>query len=502
MYKMSNPQKTLFTMFYLSKIVIENSNNRWVILSKIIPWEKLEERYARNFKPKGGRLAKSFRIALGSLIIKERMNLSDEETVNQIMENPFLQYFLGMGTFQYEKPFNSSMMTHFRQRLSRNFINEVNEFLIDEEVKKSLKSKDEDENNDDTPNKSDDFLNSEESTSTKNKGELMLDATCCPSDVKFPTDVSLLNEALERTHKMIDICHSFAEKSIKKPRTDRGQLRQIFLNISKAKRNSNKKIKKAIKTQLTALRNSIKSIVELYTNVGLKENHLKELEIIKKVYEQQLEMFKENKKSVKYRILSISKSFIRPIQRGKARASTEFGAKLEVMLINGFSYVNNLFWDNYNEGTYLIESVEKYKEKSGFYPEAVLVDRLYRNKINIKYCKERGIRISGPRLGRPTETSKREDKILAYEDSCKRNAVEGVFGVCKRKYGMNKIMSKLKETSETEISLQVLVMNLGTLLKRVFLQIFQILKNTEKKEIKKVLISIFMILNIYIMKIK
>ena len=67
---------------------------------------------------------------------------------------------------------------------------------------------------------------------------------------------------------------------------------------------------------------------------------------------------------------------------------------------------------------------------------------------------------------------------------------------------MNKIMSKLKETSETEISLQVLVMNLGTLLKRVFLQIFQILKNTEKKEIKKVLISIFMILNIYIMKIK
>jgi hypothetical protein len=55
MYKMSNPQKTLFTMFDLSKIVIENSNNRWVILSKIIPWEKLEERYARNFKPKGGR---------------------------------------------------------------------------------------------------------------------------------------------------------------------------------------------------------------------------------------------------------------------------------------------------------------------------------------------------------------------------------------------------------------------------------------------------------------
>lgn len=494
MYKMSNPQKTLFTMFNLSKIDIENSNNRWVILSKIIPWEKLEEKYARNFKPKGGRLAKSFRIALGSLIIKERMNLSDEETVNQIMENPFLQYFLGLDSFQYEKPFNSSLMTHFRQRLTQKFISEVNEFLIDEEVKKSLESKDED---DDKPNKSDDSSSSEEKSLPENKGELMLDATCCPSDVSFPTDVSLLNKALEKVHKMIDICHNFAEKGIKKPRTDRGMLRQVFLNISKAKRNTSKKIRKAIKTQLIALKNSIKSIVELYKNVGLKENDLKELEIIKKVYEQQLEMFEENKKSIKDRIISISKPFIRPIQRGKAKASTEFGAKLEVMHINGFSYVSKLEWDNYNEGTYLIESVERYKEKFGFYPEAVLVDKLYRNKANLKYCKERGIRISGPRLGRPTETSKQEDKILAYEDSCKRNAVEGVFGVCKRKYGMNKIMSKLKETSETEISLQVLVMNLGTLLRRVFLQIFYMIK----KEMKNAHISIFMILNIFIMKI-
>ncbi len=499
MYKMSNPQKTLFTMFDLSKINIENSNNRWVILSKIIPWGKLEEKYAKNFKPKGGRLAKSFRIALGSLIIKERMNLTDEETVNQIMENPFLQYFLGFDTFQYEKPFNSSLMTHFRQRLTQKFINEVNEFLINEEVKKSLKSKDEDENDEDTTNKGDNSSDNEEK-SLENKGELMLDATCCPSDVRFPTDVLLLNEALEKVHKMIDICHSYAEKGIKKPRTDKGLLRKVFLNISKAKKNTGKKIRKAINTQLKYLEKAIKAIVELYKYIGLKKSHLKNLEIIKKVYEQQLEMFNENKRNVKDRIISISKPFIRPIQRGKVKASTEFGAKLEVMLINGFSYVNNLSWDNYNEGTYLIESIERYKKKFGFYPEAVLVDKLYRSKANIDYCKARKIRLSGPRLGRPTEKIKQEDKILAYEDSCKRNAVEGVFGVCKRKYGMNKIMSKLKETSETEISLQVLVMNLGTLLRGVFLQIFLMIKKDGKKEIKNGFISVFTILIIFTMK--
>jgi len=222
------------------------------------------------------------------------------------------------------------MMTHFRQRLPQKFMNEINELLIDEEVKKSLEKNDEDKNNDNTPDKSEDSSNSEDKSLSENKGELMLDATCCPSDVRFPTDVSLLNEALEKVHKMIDICHSYAEKGIKKPRTDREPLRQVYLNISKAKRNSSKKIRKAIKTQLTALKNSIKSIVEMYEHIGLKESHLKDLETIKKVYEQQLEMFNENKKSVKDRIISISKPFIRPIQRGKAKASTEFGAKLEV----------------------------------------------------------------------------------------------------------------------------------------------------------------------------
>lgn len=501
MYKMSNAQKSLFTMFDLSKFDINNSNNRWVILSKIIPWEKLEKKYANNFKFKKGRLAKPFRVALGSLIIKERMNLSDEETVNQIMENPFLQYFLGFNTFQYEKPFDSSLMTHFRKRLNQDLINEVNGILIDDEVKKSLKSKDDDENNDDKPdNSGGSSSDSEEKSTLKNKGELMLDATCCPSDIRFPTDVSLLNEALEKVHKMLDICHSISEEGIKKLRTDRGKLRKVFLNISKAKRNSKKKIRKAIKIQLPYLKRAIKKIKETYECIGLKEKHLKELEVIEKIYKQQLEMYKENKKSVKDRIISISKSFIRPIQRGKAKASTEFGAKLEVMLINGFSYVNNLLWDNYNEGTYLIDSLERYKDKFGFYPEAVLVDRLYRNKANISYCKERGIRLSGPRLGRPTEESKREDRELAYEDSCKRNAVEGAFGVCKRKYGMNKIMSKLKETSETEISLQVLVMNLGTLLRGVFLQFFMLFPKQEKKEMKSALIPIIMLFIINIMK--
>jgi Transposase domain (DUF772) len=64
-----------------------------------------------------GAPAKPFRMALGALIIKERLGTSDEETVEQIRENPYLQYFLGLSAYSEQAPFESSMMVHFRKRL-------------------------------------------------------------------------------------------------------------------------------------------------------------------------------------------------------------------------------------------------------------------------------------------------------------------------------------------------------------------------------------------------
>src|SRR5699024_12109241 len=76
----------------------------------------------------------------------------------------------------------------------------------------------------------------------------------------------------------------------------------------------------------------------------------------------------------------------------------EFGAKLSVSLVSGYAFLDVLSWDPYHEGTRLRDSVEKYKERHGYYPEAVLVDTIYRTRENRKFCKERGIRMSGPKL--------------------------------------------------------------------------------------------------------
>lgn len=102
------------------------ADNRWVILAQLISWAEFEEEYAQNFGAEVGPPAKSFRLALGALIIKKKLGISDRETVEQIRENPYLQYFIGQSSYSNETPFDPSLLVHFRQRISAELVNQVN----------------------------------------------------------------------------------------------------------------------------------------------------------------------------------------------------------------------------------------------------------------------------------------------------------------------------------------------------------------------------------------
>jgi transposase, IS5 family len=117
-------------------------DNRWVIMSKLIPWSEFEAEYAQNFSAEGmGAPAKPFRMALGALIIKERLKTSDRETVEQIRENPYLQYFIGMEKYSNKEPFEASMLVHFRQRIGENLVNKINRKTIELAEEKDLEKK-------------------------------------------------------------------------------------------------------------------------------------------------------------------------------------------------------------------------------------------------------------------------------------------------------------------------------------------------------------------------
>jgi transposase, IS5 family len=104
-----------------------SEDNRWVIMASFIPWTEFEEEYSSSFSLEIGAPAKPFRMALGALIIKEKLGISDRETVEQIKENPYLQYFIGMSSYNNEAPFDASMLVHFRERISADLVNKINQ---------------------------------------------------------------------------------------------------------------------------------------------------------------------------------------------------------------------------------------------------------------------------------------------------------------------------------------------------------------------------------------
>jgi hypothetical protein len=439
-------------------------DNRWVIMAKLIPWSEFEEEYAQNFSPEMGAPAKSFRMALGALIIKEKFGISDRETVEQIKENPYLQYFIGLTAYSNEAPFEASMLVHFRSRISLELVNQVSQRMVikEEEIITTQPAE-----------KKPEVAEKEEISEPKNQGKLICDATVAPADISYPSDLKLLNEAREQTEEIIDTLYEPLKDQLdQKPRTHRRKARKGFLAIAKKRQPGQKQRRKAIKKQLQYIKRNLGHIDQLIA-IGaslswLSERQYKMLLVVTEVYRQQLRMFKNKKQRIEDRIVSLAQPHVRPIVRGKAGKPVEFGAKLAVSCYNGYVFLDRISWDNFNESGDLKAQIEKFKEQTGCYPESVHVDQIYRTRENRAYCRERGIRMSGPALGRPPANISKEQKKQALEDERYRNAIEGKFGQAKRRFSLNRVMAKLPHTSETAIAITFLVMNLFHLLRQVF----------------------------------
>ena len=141
MYKKETSEPVTHSSFELSSLNKLDENNRWVIMSELIPWGEFEEEYAANFDKEMGAPAKSFRIALGALIIKEKLGITDRETVEQIKENAYLQYFIGLSKYCNEIPFDSSLMVKFRERIPMETVNKINKKMVKKTVKIMKKQK-------------------------------------------------------------------------------------------------------------------------------------------------------------------------------------------------------------------------------------------------------------------------------------------------------------------------------------------------------------------------
>ncbi|HEY8734732.1 MAG TPA: IS5 family transposase, partial [Puia sp.] len=454
-------------------------DNRWVKLAKQIPWDKIANVYRRQLSNSiTGANGINPRVAIGAIFIKHMCDLSDREAVLQIQENVYMQYFIGYSGFSYEPVFDASLFVDLRKRFGADQINEINELIMGLVTEEQAKNKKEDgPPNDGAVN---DDLNQLKQTdgSTKaagqqssveppaNKGDLIIDATACPQDISYPTDLNLLNDAREQSEKLIDILYDkikLLDEQKSKPRTYREIARKEYLKVAQKKHKTNKEIRHALRKQLSYLNRNIKYIHQLlkcFDKIPLNRKEYKYLLVIQTLYEQQKFMYDNKTHSVEHRIVSIHQPHVRPIVRGKTNAYVEFGAKIQMSIMNGITFLEDISWDAFNEGTRLISTVENYKRRFGYYPQKVFADKIYCNRDNRAKLKLLSIILVAKPLGRPS---------LAVDNHIRpgeRNPIEGKFGQAKVAYGMNRIKARLADTSESWIASIVLVLNLIKLIGR------------------------------------
>ena len=426
-----------------------NPTNRWVILAHLIPWDEICSLYLKEVKLSNtGRPPLSPRVVIGSMIIKHLCNLDDREAVDQISENIYMQYFLGYSSFTNEAPFDASLFVDFRKKLGMENVNAINERIValktsfEEKKAKPKVSSPEDQSKNKDPE-------------DDNKGRILFDATACPQDIAYPTDLDLLSDSREKAEELIDLLYDPAIHK-RKPRTYRKVARKKYLKTAQKKNKSRKDIRKAVGSQLRFLSRDIRSINKLldaYDRIPFEPKDYKYFLVINTLFEQQKQMFDKQSHSIEHRIVSIHQPHVRPIVRGKSQAKVEFGAKIHVSLINGISFLDELSWDAFNEGSHMMDYVQRYHSRFGFYPREVLADQIYCTRENRAALKMKGIRLLAKPLGRPSAVS-------IHLSPGERNPIEGKFGQAKTGYGLDRIRARLKGTSETWIASIILVLNL------------------------------------------
>ncbi len=333
-----------------------DENNRWVKMSECIPWDELAEGYYQGFSSSQGRPLKNARLAIGAVIIKHKLCLSDRETVAQIQENPYLQYFVGLTGYQMDAPFAPSLLVEIRKRMGVSVFEVFHGAIIDAVDQAKAKNKSPSQSQPGACNKRSDDEDEPPSTpGTTNEeqepahqGKLILDATVAPQAIRYPTDLNLLNEARVFSEQIIDLLYPETDGQ-KKPRTYRQNARKAYLAVVKRRRPAGKVLRRGLKQQLQYLRRNLGHIERLLEHwpegakLPLPGWLLHRYWVIQYVYTQQWEMYQNKSRRCDDRIVSISQPYVRPIIRGKQDKPVEFGAKLSVSLTGeGLARVDHL----------------------------------------------------------------------------------------------------------------------------------------------------------------
>ena len=299
------------------------------------------------------------------------------------------------------------------------------------------------------------------------------DATCYESEMRYPTDPKLLWEGIEKSYTIM--CEFSSRLKLHRPRTKYLDVQKANLAYRKQRRRSKSQTRKIIRRLLDLLGKLLKEIRRMEREIDgavklLTDREKGDLDIIIKMYRQQKNHFrsKDCRESIKDRIVSINKPYVRPIVRGKEVKSVEFGAKVNNILVDGISFIEKLSFNAFNEGTRLVHCLKMHKRLFGVEAKKVGGDTGYAGTENRDYCKANGIQTSFVKRGRPFSEEKKEKDLVRRELARVRaTAMEGSFGTQKEHYDLKRVKARTKQTEILYIFFGIHTANVVQLEKRI-----------------------------------
>jgi hypothetical protein len=276
----------------------------------------------------------------------------------------------------------------------------------------------------------------------------MSDATCYESAIRYPTDVKILWESVDWIYGQLKSVVNSLKVRMPRSKYDK-QNRKYHSYCKKRKRTQTET--RVLKRSLLHLLNKLIDLLEQTirnnkSRLQMSSLFHKRLSIIKKVLQQQTTRFEGGE--VKGVIVSIDKSYIRPIVRGKETKRVEFGAKVNTIQVDGINFIEYLSFDAFNEGIRIPQCIDKHQTLFRKRTTHLAADRIYATNDNRKYCSHpnRKITTSFVRKGRESKNEKQAQQMRSLLNKERSTRLEGSFGTEKQYYGLDKIKARTKQT--------------------------------------------------------
>ena len=381
-----------------------------------IPWQNLVDVFNLKESKKGPDCQFSPKGKLGLMFLKHYACCSDQRLIEQLNANVHYQFFCDM-LLSFEEPIsNFKIVSQIRCELS--------EHLDIDKVQKCLCSH---------------WLPYMEEL-----GHATTDATCYESEVRYPTNQKLLWECVDWSYgQMKVICKHL---KVRLPRTKYLKWKPRYFDYSRKRRKPSKDRRVLTRSLLNLLDkiNQELDLIEKNYHFDISDKYSNRREIIKKVYLQQLELFTTGE-SPKNRIVSIAKSYLRPIVRGKEIKKVEFGAKVNKLQIDGINFIEYLSFDAFNEGTHFLSSVRLAQELTHTKLTVMGADAIYATNANRKFATLNNIRTDFCRKGRAGKYEASRKQLASMITKERASRLEGSFGKEKEHYHLKKVKARTQK---------------------------------------------------------